>query len=200
MIITELSEWLQFLIRYLPGVIGDKLRKLYWARKIINKGSFRIKENCWITEPKNIIIGKDLILSHSCRLYAHNNGKIDIGDRVFLNSNVIIGASDKGNINIGSDVIIGFNVVMRASNHRYIRKDLTIRSQGHREGEIKIEDDVWIGANVVILPNVHIGKGAIIAAGAVVNKDVPPYSLVGGVPAKIIKNNARSQVGSYEEI
>jgi galactoside O-acetyltransferase len=94
-------------------------------------------------------------------------------------------------IEIGNDVLIGPNVVFRASNHNYNDKNTLIRLQGHTGGRIVIEDDVWIASNVVILPNVRVGKGAVIAAGAVVNKDVPSYSLAGGVPAQIIKTNCR---------
>jgi acetyltransferase-like isoleucine patch superfamily enzyme len=63
-----------------------------------------------------------------------------------------------------------------------------IREQGHSGGKIVIEDDVWIRANAVITPDVIIGKGAVVAAGAVVTSDVPPYQIVGGVPAKTIAN------------
>jgi len=62
-----------------------------------------------------------------------------------------------------------------------------IRDQGHRPGEIIVEDDVWLGANVTVIGSVRVGQGAVVAAGAVVTKDVEPYSIVGGVPAKFIK-------------
>ena len=128
---------------------------------------------------------------HNCCLYAHDNGKINIGKRVSINSNVILGAANDGEINIGNDVLIGPNVVIRASNHRYELKSIPINKQGHTGGKIIIEDDVWIGANVVILPNVSVGKGAVIGAGAVVNRDIPPSALAGGVPAKVIREFCR---------
>jgi len=80
-------------------------------------------------------------------------------------------------------VLIGPNVVMRASNHNYERIDIPIRNQRHIPGRILIKEDVWIGANVVILPDVTIERGAIVAAGAVVTTDVNEYDIVGGVPA-----------------
>lgn len=121
-------------------------------------------------------------------VYAHNGGFVRIGNWVSVNTNVQIGAADSGEIIIGNDVLIGPNVVIRASNHVYDRVDIPIREQGHSGGKIVIEDDVWIAANAVVLPDVVIGKVAVVAAGAVVTSDVPPYQIVGGVPSKIIAN------------
>lgn len=75
----------------------------------------------------------------------------------------------------------------RASNHTFDNLDLPIIEQGHTYGEIIIEDDVWIASNCVVTANTRIGKSSIIAAGSVVTKDVEPYSIVGGVPAKLIR-------------
>jgi len=74
-----------------------------------------------------------------------------------------------------------------ALDHNYEDLNLRIDEQGVRTKEIKIDDDVWIGANAVITAGVHIGRHAVVAAGAVVTKDVPEYCVVAGVPAKIIK-------------
>ncbi|MCE9640174.1 MAG: hypothetical protein K8S22_08520 [Betaproteobacteria bacterium] len=68
---------------------------------------------------------------------------------------------------------------------------MPINNQGHAAGVIDVADDVWIGANTVILPDVSIGKGAIIGAGSVVTKDVPAYSIAAGVPAKVIGTRGR---------
>ena len=93
-----------------------------------------------------------------------------------------------GNITIGKNCLISQYVSLIASNHS-IKKDLLINIQPwdkNKQGII-IDDDVWIGANSVILPGVKINTGAVITAGSVVTKDVEEYSVVGGVPAKIIK-------------
>ena len=74
-----------------------------------------------------------------------------------------------------------------SGNHRFDRRDIPVRKQGHDIAPVAIEDDVWLGTHVVVLPGVTIGKGAIVAAGAVVNKDIPAYEIWGGVPAKFIK-------------
>ena len=76
---------------------------------------------------------------------------------------------------------------MRSANHVFLDKYSLICDQGHERGDITIGNDVWIAAHVCVLPGVTIGDGAVCGAGAVVTKDVPPYSVVAGVPAKIIK-------------
>lgn len=113
-----------------------------------------------------------------------NDGEIIIGNNLSLNTNVQIGSSG-GKIHIGNNVLIGFNVVLRAADHGLSRANL-INKQTHVGGAIMVEDDVWIGSNAVILKNVRLGKGCVAAAGAVVTKDVEPYTIVGGVPAKKI--------------
>lgn len=92
-----------------------------------------------------------------------------------------------GQIVIGENCLIGPKVVMRTASHRFEKKEVNIRGQGHQIADILIEDDCWIGANAIILGGVHIGKGAIIGAGAVVTKDIPSMVIAVGVPAKVLK-------------
>ena len=99
----------------------------------------------------------------------------------------MINARGKGKIFIGNNVLIGPNVVLRSSTHSFESIEKPVIDQGMEYGEIIIHDDVWIGSNAVILPNCRIGKGAIVAAGAVVTRNVDSYTVVGGVPAKLIK-------------
>lgn len=188
----EIKDWFEALfIRNLPGTTGIHVRRWYYQRQFSQSSVFSIAVGCRITAPENISLGNLVSIMHYCCLYAHDKGQINLGNRVSLNSNVLIDASQNGQIDLGNDVLIGPNVVLRASNHRYESKSIPIIQQGHSGGKIVIEDDVWIGANVVILPNVLVGKGAVIGAGAVVNRDIPPYALAGGVPAKIIKEACR---------
>jgi len=189
----EISEWLESLfIKNIPGRIGRRLRRMYWFRKFSHCSFFSLATGCIIMGAENISLGDKVNIMHNCYLFAHNNGKIEIGDRSGLSIDVVLGAADDGKIIIGNDVLVGPGVVMRASNHRYEKKDIPISKQGHSGGQIIVEDDVWISAKAIILPNVTVGKGAVIGAGAVVNRDVPPYALAVGVPAKVIKENCRS--------
>jgi galactoside O-acetyltransferase len=136
-----------------------------------------------ITGGRNITIGRNFRSMGHDYLYG-NEGQIVIGDNLSINTNVQIGSSG-GKIYIGNNVLIGPNVVLRAADHGISRSNL-IQLQDHVGGLIYVEDDVWIGANAVILKNVRLGKGCVVAAGAVVSRDVEPYSVVGGIPAKKI--------------
>jgi galactoside O-acetyltransferase len=132
---------------------------------------------------QNIKIGNNFRSIGHNYLFA-DQGHITIGNNVFLNTNVQISAS-LGRIEIGNDVLIAPNVAILAVNHGLSRLDL-IREQPNTPGTIILEDDVWIGANAVILRDVRLGKGCVVAAGAVVTKDIEPYAIVGGVPAQKI--------------
>ena len=83
--------------------------------------------------------------------------------------------------------MMGPRVSLFAENHNFERTDLTMREQGVTRQEIVVEDDCWLASGSIILAGVTVGRGSIIAAGAVVTKDVPPYSIVGGNPGKIIR-------------
>lgn len=106
---------------------------------------------------------------------------ITIGKNVFINSGCCF--QDQGGIEIGDNVLIGQQVVIATLNH-----DLAVNQRENMFPKpVRIGNDVWIGAHATILPGVTIGNGAVIAAGAVVTKDVLSNTMVGGVPAKIIK-------------
>jgi maltose O-acetyltransferase len=89
-------------------------------------------------------------------------------------------------ITIGNKVLMGPDVMIFAVNHE-IRRELPIIDQDFKADAIIIEDDVWIGARCIILPGVTISKGAVLAAGSVINRNIPEYAIVGGIPAKILK-------------
>jgi acetyltransferase-like isoleucine patch superfamily enzyme len=110
-------------------------------------------------------------------------GDVMIGNhtRIGLHNTII------GPVEIGSHVNLAQGITVTALNHNFDDTQKRIDEQGVSTIPVTIEDDVWIGANAVILPGVTIGNHCVVAAGAVVTKDVPPHSLVAGVPAKVIK-------------
>lgn len=117
-------------------------------------------------------------------VYIGDGTKLKIGTNCQINEHVYIQGA-----NIGNDVMIAPNVTIISHRHIIDRTDIPMNMQGHESNLIvTIEDDVWIGRNVVIMPGITIHKGSVVAAGSIVTKDVPPYCIVGGVPAKKIKD------------
>jgi len=136
------------------------------------------------TSPGRIELGDNCVIHHGAQLIAQG-GQIALGDRVSVNPYCVL--YGHGGLTIGNDVLIANHTTMIPANHVFTDPDETIRAQGETREGITIGNDVWIGSHVTLLDGVTIGNGAVVAAGAVVNKDVPPYAVVGGVPAKIIK-------------
>ena len=110
-------------------------------------------------------------------------GDVIIGDhtRIGIHNTII------GPVTIGTHVNLAQGITVTALNHNVNDITKTIGEQGVTTKQVVIKDDVWIGANAVILPGVTIGRHSVVAAGAVVTKDVPDYTIVGGVPAKTMR-------------
>ena len=116
---------------------------------------------------------------------------LSIGDRSTIGPYCYVGCS--GRITIGRNVMIGPHVSFYAENHNSADLTIPMQYQGVTREAIVIEDDCWIASHAVILAGVIVGHGSIVAAGSVVTRDVPPYSVVGGVPARIIKSRLPQQ-------
>ena len=127
-------------------------------------------------------LGRRSVIESYCCI---NNamGDVTIGDhtRIGIHCTVI------GPVCIGNHVNLAQGITVTALNHNYQDVTQRIDEQGVSTSPVVISDDVWIGANAVILPGVTIGRHAVVAAGAVVTKDVPDYCVVGGVPARVVK-------------
>lgn len=144
------------------GKIFNKFRTILLKHIITLGNNNKIQQNVYVGTGKNIYIGSHCQINENVRM-------IDV--------------------QIGNYVMIAPNVnLIGGKTHNYHRLDIPMVMQGEKYiGPIIIEDDVWIGINVVVLPGIKIGKGSVIGANSVVTKNIPPYSIVGGVPAKIIK-------------
>lgn len=163
---------------------------------------------------KYLSAGRDLIVEDYAEINALSTRKVILGDRVTVGKFAIIRPSNvyggdigeglkvgnnsnigpyayigcSGYIEIGNNVMMGPRVGIYAENHVFSRTDIPMKEQGVERRFVKIEDDVWIASNSVILAGVTIGRGSVVAAGSVVTRDVPPYSVVAGSPAVIIRN------------
>ena len=123
-----------------------------------------------------------------CKNYGGDFGRLKVGKNTYIgeNNNIRVAATE---IKIGDYCMISQMVSLISSNHKIPTREGTIRDAGldTTKTGITIGNDVWIGCNVIVLPGVTIGNGAVVAAGSVVTRDVPEYALVAGNPAKVIK-------------
>lgn len=132
--------------------------------------------------PKNIFLADHVVIKRNAELCACNSSaNIRIGPRTTVGHYTFIYASEE--IVIGADCLIAPFVYLVDSDHG-TRRDLPINRQGNQTAPIRVGNDVWLGTGARILKGVTIGDGAVVAAGALVKEDVPPYTIVGGIPAR----------------
>lgn len=171
-------------------MIFQNARPRWWIKHLLNplyfhhgKGAIIRKQNILNVSPINIFkLGKESTIEEFC-VIDNGVGNVIIGDytRIGLRNTII------GPTSIGNHVIIAQNVVISGLNHLYEEVEYPIHQQGVETKEIIIEDEVWIAASSILTAGVKIGRHSIVAGGSVVTKNVPPYSVVAGNPAKIIK-------------
>ncbi|WP_316826381.1 acyltransferase [Pedobacter miscanthi] len=179
-----MNLWIWF-VRTFPSVFGGvRLRKFYYSR-FWGHSDFVIPDHVTIDNIKNIKIGHFFRVCPDVKIFTENGASIVFGDNFFANYNCFFSANQE-DIIIGNDCLLGPDVLIINSNHD-TKTDILIREQPNVAKKIAIGNNVWIGAKSIILPGVIIGDNAVIAAGAVVNKDVEANTLVAGVPAKFIK-------------
>ncbi|MDR2918223.1 MAG: acyltransferase [Tannerella sp.] len=182
---------------------NDRLKKFFWrlcihSTKDRPRQWFRLLLPIFIKRGKKSVIyrsvRKDIFPSHQFTLgnysivedfatIANAMGDIHIGNR----SRIGLGNTIIGPVNIGNNVNLAQNVVVSGLNHNYSDVNRTIKAQGVNTSLIVIRDDVWIGANSVVLAGVTIGKHVVVGAGSVVTRDIPDYSIALGNPARVIK-------------
>ncbi len=180
----------------------NQARPRLWVRIFLNpfihkkgKGaSIRRNTRMDIMPFNKFALGAKSTIEDFCTI---NNG---VGD-VIIGNNTRIGMSNViiGPVKIGNDIMFAQNIVASGLNHVYEDINIPIADQPVFTSQITIEDEVWIGANAVITAGVTIGKHSVVAGGSVVVKDVPPYSIVGGNPAKLLKQYNKDS-GEWERI
>lgn len=201
-LILLLSSWM-------PGALGLFLRSKLYPLLLgkIGKGVL-FGMNISLRHPHKIHLGDNVVIDDNCVLDAKgtNNHGIFIGNGVFIGRNTILCCKD-GDIFIDDKVSIGFNCeifsghfvklgksiqmaaysYVNAGTHSFDATDKPILEQERSARGIVIEDNVWLAANVKVLDGVVIGRDSIIGAGATVYKDIPPFSIAAGVPARVIR-------------
>ena len=178
------------------------------------KGLLLVGKKVRIFYPNNLQVGYNTIIEDGAEINCLSLQGIKLGNRVTIGKYAIIRPSNiyggpigegltmgdnsnigpynyigcSGKITIGNNVMLAPRVSIYAENHVFDHPEILIRDQGVEKKEVIIEDDCWIAANSILLAGVTIGKGSVVAAGSVVTENVPPYSVVAGVPAKWIKS------------
>jgi acetyltransferase-like isoleucine patch superfamily enzyme len=149
----------------------------------IGRGS-RIYPSSIVASGRGISLGESVEIGDGSILNAFD-GKISIGNHSAIGPYVTI--YGMGQVTIGDYAAIAAHSTVVAANHNFGDRNRPIRLQGSTGKGILIEDDVWVGSHSVILDGVKVGRGSVVAAGAVVNLDVAPYTVVGGVPAEFMR-------------
>lgn len=168
--------------------ISFLLDSLWLALLLILPNTFafnRMRGNYY--KKKGANIGENTSISNNVRI----TGQFSLGKNSSIAQNCSI-SGEKVGVFIGENVMIAPGVVIVAFNHGFSRLDIPMLNQPNIEKPVHIGNDVWIGANSTITCGVTIGEGCIIGANSMVNKDVAPYSIIGGVPAKLIKSRVQN--------
>ncbi|NOX61912.1 MAG: acyltransferase [Chloroflexi bacterium] len=175
-------------------------------------GRFFVGRRVQLLNTKKLRVGRSVTLEDDVKIDALSRHGVVLGDNVSIgrfsviectgvlqhlgqgfsmgaNSNLgdynFVGAA--GGVSIGENVLIGQGVRFHSEDHVFARADIPIKAQGVTNKGIVVEDDVWLGSGAILLDGVRVGRGAVVAAGSVVTKDVPPFAVVGGVPARVLK-------------
>jgi len=194
-----------------PGAMGMILRRIFYRHFFEKLGrGVVIGRNVTIRHPHKITVGDNVVVDEGSVLDAKGpeSTRIRIGDNVVLSRNSVLSCKG-GSISVGEstnfaigcivhaagDVILGKYCLLAAGcylvgvgNHGFERTDIPMMIQESKSVGITIEDDVWLGAKVVVLDGVHIEQGSIIGACSMVNKPIPPFTVAVGIPARAIKS------------
>ena len=206
------EQLLYTLLGWIPSPVGIALRGVAYRLILQAVGLPAIENGVRLVQGRNIRLGRGVYLDHGVYLHATPGGirigentyvmhrsmlhvfnfrnlphaKITIGRECFIGEMTVI--RGQGGVQIGDKVYTGPMVQILAVNHVFDNPNIPIADQGITAKGIVIEDDVWIAAGAIILDGVHIGQGAVIGAGAVVNRDIPPYAIAVGSPARPVKD------------
>ncbi len=201
-LITTFTSWV-------PGALGLLLRSKLYPRLLGSVGKGVVfGSNVVLRHPHKIHIGDNVVIDDNCVLDAKgtDNQGIRIGNGVFVGRNTILYCKD-GDISIGDNTTISFNCDVFSANkvsigqnvqiaaytflnggsHSFDRTDIPVIQQERSGTGITVEDNVWLGADVKVLDGVTVGRDSIVGAGAVVTDSVEPFSIVAGIPAKLIR-------------
>jgi acetyltransferase-like isoleucine patch superfamily enzyme len=217
-----LEQSLQILAGWVPTLLGIGLRGVLYRLMLQMDGwaaiepgvrlrfasRIRLGHGAYIDQgvyihacPEGVSIGERTLVMHGAVLHVYNfralpHAGIRIGCDALISEYTVI--RGQGGVSIGDRVYTSPMTQIVAVNHEFDDPDRPFIEQGITARGIVIEDDVWIGASAVITDGVRIGRGAVVAAGAVVTADVPPHTVVAGVPARVVREIKGSRVHGFK--
>ena len=204
---TALRRWIWLIRGFVKcGVLQRRLRIVFMAPHVDLRHATLIHFGKGVTLERGVIIdglshdgivlGDNVAIGAYSLVRASSPSSLGAGVRMGNNSAIdahsFIGAA--GAVLVGENVIMGQHVSFHAENHNYDRTDIPIKHQGVRRIGIVIEDDCWVGSNTTFLDGCHVGRGCVIAAGSTVRGEIPPYSVVAGAPARVLKSRVMVEV------
>lgn len=200
----------QYYIRtFRPLFCGWLTRLLYAGRNVSIGRNFRCDSvpKIMIDKGAELIIGDNVELRRNLEIRVHQSSKVEIQSNVRLDRGVRILSTNSAtilleegvrvglysvlnggdSIKVGRKSLISGFVYLQTSMHGFKNKEVEVQAQGYEHAPVTLESDCWLGTHVVVLPGVRLGKGVVVGSNAVVSKSVEEYKVVGGIPAKEIK-------------
>jgi len=222
LILGEKSTWFMIkyelivtIVSWVPGALGLLLRSKLYPKILGSVGknvSFGV--NITLRHPKKIFIGDNVVIDDYCVLDAKGstNSGIKIGNGVFIGRNTIFSCHN-GDIILEDNVNMGVNCLVTSMNSILIKKnnliagyvyivgadhvaeqtDVPVLFQGRRAKGVVLEENIWLGAKVVVLDGAHIGRDTIVGAGSVVGGEIPEYSIAVGTPARVLRDRRKAE-------
>lgn len=203
-----LESTIKGLVSWLPGIVGVVIRNVIYRLMIEDigpltmilkdvdlRGCFSLSMDDRVKLRKHVSIRcfyrrNTIKLSYNVSVHEYailksKGGDISVGKNTFISSFVNISA--QGDVSIGENVMLANGCRLESGTHGFHDLDLPMKEQRAHSHGIVIGDDCWLGAGVTVVENVRIGEGSVIGAGSVVTKDIPPFSIAAGVPARVIR-------------
>jgi acetyltransferase-like isoleucine patch superfamily enzyme len=165
-----------------PRIIVDKNCSIHIGDNVEFRRNIEIRAH----GISQISIGNNTRIDRGVRLLAANAAQINISEGARIGLYSVLNGGDS--ITVGKKALISGFVYLQTSMHGYSSKDKAVQDQGYDHAPVNLEDDAWLGTHVVVLPGVTIAKGGVVGSNAVVTKNVEPYQVVAGIPAKPLKD------------
>jgi len=170
-----------FLCDSIPKIMIDKGAQL----KIGNKVELRRNVEIRVHQQSQVHIGSNVRIDRGVRLLSTNKAKLQLEDGVRVGLYTVFNGGDS--IRVGSKSLISGFVYLQTSMHGFKDRSQEVQNQGYDHAPINLGKDCWLGTHVVVLPGVNLGQGVIVGSNAVVNKSAEDYQVIGGIPAKVLK-------------